>query len=81
MGEGHLVEAVEASSLVVVAWGVFPKAIDRARRVETLIRSQLAGLGRAPNLWCIGAPNDAGHPKHPLMLAYALPLTLWTGYP
>lgn len=79
--DGHIVDAVADANRIVVAWGVFPKAADRAIRVDSLLRSCLVALGHAPKLWRIGDLTKDGHPRHPLMLSYSLPLLEWDGCP
>ena len=59
--------------LVVVAWGgSFPKKLTQ------LVERRVAQLRRQANgEWvCLGL-TKTGHPRHPLMLAYATELMIW----
>lgn len=55
-------DEVQLAGRVVVGWGAFPEARERAERVTRLIRS----YGVEPH--CLGTTRG-GHPKHPLYLA------------
>jgi len=71
----YLHEIFRAVHRVVFAWGpVIKQPRDwrgRWKRVHEIARFH----GHAPV--CIGEPAKDGHPKHPLMLAYEMPLIAW----
>ena len=69
----QIVEAsIARAALVVVGWGAFPVAADRARRVVEL-------AGGKP-LHCLGTTKD-GHPRHPLYLPGSAELQPWSAQP
>lgn len=71
----YLFDAVARSHTLVAAWGV-----QKNRRMQARARHVCAELAvRFPGrmLCSIGEPSMDGHPQHPLMLAYALPLQEW----
>ncbi|MFF4607789.1 DUF1643 domain-containing protein [Streptomyces sp. NPDC001339] len=53
---------------VVVGWGIWGRVFSRAAAVEQLL------TGNGARLWALGLTKD-GHPRHPLYLAKAAPLT------
>ncbi|MDF2813076.1 MAG: hypothetical protein K0S56_4107 [Microvirga sp.] len=70
----HLEQIMRDADIHIVAWGPLaklpPNLRDRWRDVAAI--AQRVGC----RLMCLGAVQD-GHPRHPLMLAYATPLTEW----
>ncbi|MFD3190283.1 DUF1643 domain-containing protein [Sedimentitalea sp. HM32M-2] len=56
---------------VVAAWGTHGAHLQRGARVEALLR----GTGR--DLYHLGL-SKAGHPKHPLYIAYAQQPEIWS---
>lgn len=58
----HIVEACNASRIVVCAWGNHGKLHDRGAEVMALIRAQ----GAAP--WALKINRGTGQPSHPLYL-------------
>lgn len=74
----HILAAVAEADRVVFAWGQQPKARVRARIIELLIRGSLPP---DREVWCIDRPTKSAmnpyYPRHPLMLAYAVPLVEW----
>ncbi len=72
-------EAVEASARIVAAWG----AHGARRQLEGRVDEVLTAL-RGVDLYVLGL-TSAGHanaharrqPRHPLMLSYDTPMTLW----
>lgn len=73
--DSHLLRILRNSEQVIVAWGALgklPKHLQtRWQQVVKLIES----TGHVPK--CIGAPLGDGHPRHPLMAGYALPIQRW----
>lgn len=59
----------------VVAWGPVSKVPARLR---DRWRSVWPIISRYPPILSIGDPAKCGHPKHPLMLAYATPIIPWS---
>lgn len=72
--EGHIRDAVARAKEIVVAWGEQKKAYARARIVDRILRDSETHVSR------IGEVTGGGHPRHPLMLAYATPLLPWEGF-
>lgn len=74
LNDGYIAAAMLDADIVVVAWGSLTKLPsklrDRWRTIVTMARS----LDRT--LYCFGICED-GHPKHPVMLAYANQLIRW----
>jgi hypothetical protein len=73
----HLWQIINEAQQVVAAWGPTrkqPKALRK--RWETV--ANIVQTLRKP-LLSIGEPAKCGHPKHPLMLPYALELQRWDG--
>lgn len=60
----HIRATVEQCHPVVAGWGVHGVMLNRAEKVERLLRD--VGVP----LWCLGTTKD-GHPRHPLYLASA----------
>ena len=55
---------------VIAGWGVHGAHLGRGPQVETLLR------GAGADLYCLGL-SKAGHPRHPLYIAYAKPPIPW----
>lgn len=76
LNDHHLNIVLQQADQVVFAWGPVakqPRALrQRWRHVDRMARS----LAHVP--LCIGAPAKDGHPRHPLMLAYAEPIQPWS---
>ena len=72
----HLRRMIGEAFRLIFAWGPtakLPKQLrDRWRVVDVMARK----LGKEP--LCIGKPAKCGHPRHPLMLAYAEPIQPWS---
>jgi hypothetical protein len=66
----YITTAAKIARFVVVGWGAFPKAGERARDVVEL----LASVGVRP--MCLGT-TAAGHPRHPLYLRKTSDLVSW----
>lgn len=80
--DAHVLAAATDADLLVVAWGAGVTmlrglAADRVARVTEILRGvdRIGGDGR--EVWCWGRTN-AGHPRHPLMLAYSTPLEVFS---
>jgi hypothetical protein len=58
---------------VVCAWGVHGALADRGLQVAARLRNDGIALG------VLGLTRD-GHPRHPLYMASATPVTAWDGY-
>jgi len=76
LNDHHLNAIFNQADRVLFAWGPVTKQPallrGRWRHVDRMARS----LGHRP--LCIGAPAKCGHPRHPLMLAYAEPIQPWS---
>lgn len=73
--DSHLAAMLSRADEVIVAWGPLskqPRAL-RHRYQQVIDLIDQAGLDPL----CIGQPAKCGHPKHPLMLSYDLPITRW----
>lgn len=73
VGEGNdetIAATAHRAAVVVVGWGAFPEARERARDVVEL----LASVGVRPR--CLGTTKD-GHPRHPLYLRKTAELVSW----
>jgi hypothetical protein len=76
LNDEHLLAMIHQADRVIVAWGPSSKLPKPLRnRFRTIV--DMAGFAMRP-LYSIGAPAQDGHPKHPLMLAYAEPITPWS---
>lgn len=73
--DAHLRRIVGDCVEVIYAWGPVSKVPARLRSrwqdVDAIVRT----AGHRPR--CIGLPAKCGHPRHPLMLAYAEPILAW----
>lgn len=65
-----ITQAVDWSDRVIAAWGTHGAHLNRGPAVESLLR----GTGR--DLYHLGL-SKAGHPKHPLYIAYSQQPELW----
>lgn len=73
--DNYLFDMMLDADRIVVAWGPLAKQprLLRARWRHVM------GLGRGlEEVFSIGRPAKDGHPRHPLMLAYAEPIQRWT---
>lgn len=62
---------VKAAKVVIAAWGAKTKLRGRDKRVEALIRRA------SRDIHCLGT-TAGGSPRHPVRLAKAAPLQLWS---
>lgn len=71
----HIEQAVRDADIVIVAWGPVTKLPAYLRRrwleVERIIRRHRTAVH------CLGTAK-CGHPRHPLMTPYDMPLTEWS---
>jgi hypothetical protein len=70
----HLEQIISDGDIVVVAWGTLAKLPEalRKRWIDVVRISDRQGKA----LHCIGTNAD-GHPRHPVMTGYDVPLTEW----
>lgn len=68
--DAAIVEAARWADATVCAWGTHGAHLDRGPAVEALLR----GIGTRPSTFGL---SKAGHPKHPLYIAYAVQPTPW----
>lgn len=73
--DDHLIRILAEASQVVLAWGPLAKQPKGFRNRYQNVLSLIAGACLEP--LSIGAPAKDGHPRHPLMLAYAEPIQPW----
>lgn len=64
-----ITERISEAMVVVVGWGAFPMAAERAKRVRELAQGK--------PLYCLGV-TKAGWPRHPLYLRADAELRPWT---
>ena len=72
----HLMQILAEADQVVCAWGPVSKQPKAWRSRFLDVLGLIHGAGFEP--LCIGEPAKCGHPKHPLMLSYSLPIQKWT---
>ena len=60
---------------VIFAWGPVTK---QPRQYRGWRWGKVAGIFNGLDSFSIGAPAQCGHPRHPLMLAYAEPIQPWS---
>lgn len=65
-----LLAGVAWADMILAGWGVHGEHLARGPKVETLLR------GAGADLHCLGL-SKAGHPRHPLYIAYATPPQVW----
>jgi hypothetical protein len=70
----HLEQIIADSDLTVVAWGAMAKLPSNLRKRWIDIVRMLDRAKRVP--MCLGINHD-GHPTHPVMTGYDVPLTTW----
>jgi hypothetical protein len=73
----HLTAMMGEANRIVVAWGPITKVPRHLREVWKDIPHRASQWGKG--LLSIGEPAKCGHPKHPLMLSYSLPIIPWHG--
>ena len=70
--DAAILDAARAADQVICAWGTHGAHLSRGRAVEKALR------GLEKPLFHLGL-SQAGHPKHPLYIAYAETPRLWEG--
>lgn len=70
----YLSKMIYEADALLFAWGPVAKVPKKFRTRWTTIAKLAREAGRTP--LCLGVCND-GHPRHPLMVAYAQPLVPW----
>ena len=65
-----LLDGLDWADMVVAGWGVHGAHLNRGPEVEALLR------GAGADLQCLGL-SKAGHPRHPLYIAYATEPQVW----
>ncbi|MEM7472810.1 MAG: DUF1643 domain-containing protein [Pseudomonadota bacterium] len=70
MNDGAIADACDWADRIVAAWGTHGAHLNRGPQVETLMRA----TGKP--LYHLGL-SKAGHPKHPLYIAYKQQPELW----
>lgn len=74
--DDHLTHILAEADQCVVAWGPIAKQPKAVRNRFLNVLALINGTGLDP--LCIGATAKCGHPRHPLMLAYAEPIRRWS---
>jgi hypothetical protein len=67
-----LLDALPWADTIIAGWGVHGEHLSRGQQVEALLR------GAGASLHCLGL-SKAGHPRHPLYIAYATQPQAWPG--
>lgn len=72
--DNHLEQIMRDADIHIVAWGARAKLPEtlRKRWIDVVRIADRVGC----KLYCIGVNAD-GHPKHPLMTGYDVPMTEW----
>jgi hypothetical protein len=74
MNDRYIVETAQMSGLVVAAWGMHGRYLDRGKAVRDFfpVLSDVGGsLARRKPLYCLGT-TSSGEPRHPLYLKASL---------
>lgn len=71
----HLIKMFGEADRIIAAWGPPSKLPKTWRRRWEWVPHYAAQSGKG--LLAIGEPTQCGHPRHPLMLAYAEPIVPW----
>jgi hypothetical protein len=74
----HLAIMAKEARRIIVAWGPVSKVSARLRNRWHEVWGELPAF---KPIFSIGAPAKCGHPRHPLMLAYAEPILPWEPTP
>jgi len=73
--DAYIERAIRGADIHIVAWGPLSKLPKPLRTRWRSVVEVLTRAGATPMCW--GTALD-GHPRHPLMLAYATPLVPWS---
>jgi hypothetical protein len=76
LNDDHLNQIFQEAERVVFAWGPISKQPTYHRGRWRQVASMAASCGHQP--LSIGPAAKCGHPKHPLTLAYSLPILPWS---
>ncbi|WP_420396469.1 DUF1643 domain-containing protein [Nioella sp.] len=68
--DAFLLDGLDWADTVIAGWGVHGEHMNRGPEVEALLR------GAGVDLHCLGL-SKAGHPRHPLYIAYATEPQVW----
>lgn len=74
--DAHLFDMLAGANQIVFAWGPTAKLPKPLRQRWKAVAAMVSELGQ--RAYCIGAPAKDGHPRHPLMLAYASQPQQWS---
>jgi hypothetical protein len=74
LNDNHIISAMLATDITVVAWGALGKLPPQLRNRWRVVAGIAAALNRP--LYCWGVCAD-GHPKHPVMIGYDSQLVEW----
>lgn len=72
--DAHLWDMAASANQIIFAWGPAAKLPSRLRHRWRKVAEMVEGLGH--RAYCIGTAK-CGHPRHPLMLAYAERVRPW----
>lgn len=73
--DAYIAQAIRDADIHIIAWGPLSKLPKPLRGRWRSVVDVLSQAGAKPMCW--GTALD-GQPRHPLMLAYATPLTPWS---
>jgi hypothetical protein len=73
--DAYIEQAIRGADIHIIAWGPLSKLPKPLRNRWRSVVEVLNRAGAKPMCW--GTALD-GHPRHPLMLAYATPLVPWS---
>lgn len=73
--DAHIERVIRDCDVLVFAWGPLSKLPRHLRSRWKFLHDTAQAAGKSPLCW--GVAKD-GHPRHPLMLAYATPLVPWS---
>jgi hypothetical protein len=71
----HVTAMMGEADRIIAAWGPVSKQPRHLRETWRDVPHRARQWGKG--LFSIGAPAKCGHPRHPLMLAYAEPILPW----
>lgn len=77
LNDEHLIEMIHEADRVVFAWGPPKSKLPKHLRDRWRIVWEMAVELRSDHPLCIGPTAKCGHPCHPLMLSYELPIVPW----
>lgn len=77
--DDHLIQILADCDQVICAWGPLAKQPKHFRNRFLHVLTLINGSGLDP--YHIGHLTKCGHPRHPLMLAYDSPISMWETQP